>query len=112
MLWDQHACLALQPEADVGELTRFARPGGVYTSVNVGYSRHSTATSLGLLHAFRAQVDAHPGLALAATVADVRAAVAAGKVAVAFDLEASGPLGGDLAMVRTFADLGVRTMLP
>ena len=112
MLWDQHACLALLPDADVGELTRFARPGGVYTSVNVGYSRHSTATCLGLLHAFRAQVDAHPDLALAATVGDVRAAVAAGQVAVAFDLEDSGPLGGDLAMVRTFADLGVRTMLP
>ncbi|WP_318205783.1 membrane dipeptidase [Streptomyces sp. SCL15-4] len=35
-----------------------------------------------------------------------------GNVAVAFDLEDSGPLAGRLERVRQFYDLGVRTMLP
>lgn len=41
LLWDQHTCLALRPDADVGELVHYARPGGAYVSVNVGYSPHS-----------------------------------------------------------------------
>lgn len=111
LAWDQHACLPLQPTADVGLLTRYTRPGGAFVSVNVGYSPHSRADSTALLHAFRAAVTATPGLDLAATVDDVRATAIAGRVAVAFDLEDSGPLGGDLDAVQAFADLGVRTML-
>jgi membrane dipeptidase len=111
-LWDQHTCLALDPGTDVGELNRFARPGGAFTSVNVGYSLHSAADVLALLDGFRAQVASDPGLALALTPDDVRSVIASGQIAVAFDLEDSGPLEGDLDRLQVFADLGVRTMLP
>jgi membrane dipeptidase len=68
--------------------------------------------SLGYLDQFRRQVVAHPELALAGTVAEIDAAHRAGRIVVAFDLEDSRPLDGDLDMVNTFYDLGVRALLP
>ncbi len=112
LLWDQHTCLALLPDAEVAELTRYGRPGGAYTSVNVGYSPHTFDDAMAVLLGFRAAVAAHPALELAPTVDDVDRVTASGHIAVGFDLEDSGPLAGDLGNVRVFSDLGVRTMLP
>jgi membrane dipeptidase len=112
LLWEQHCCLPLSTGADVGELARYRRRGGCFVSVNVGYAPHDAADVLALLHAWRHAVDADDRLHLAATVADVDRAHRDSGVAVAFDLEDSGPLGGDLRRVREFYDLGVRTMLP
>lgn len=112
-LWDQHTCLPLQPDADIGLLTGYLQSGtGGFASVNVGYSPHSMAKSMTLLDSFRAAVEVHPRLQLGGTVAAIESAVSAGRIAVAFDLEDSGPLEGDLDAVRRFAALGVRTMLP
>jgi membrane dipeptidase len=108
-LWDQHTCLPLNPRADIDLLTRYLGPdAGGFTSVNVGYSPHSMADSLRLLLAFRSAVEAHPRLQLGGTIE----AVETGRIAVAFDLEDSGPLEGDLDAIHHFATLGVRTMLP
>jgi microsomal dipeptidase-like Zn-dependent dipeptidase len=112
LLWEQHCCLPLSPAADVGELARYRRPGGSFASVNVGYAPHSGADVLGLLDAWRRAIAADDRLGLATSVEDVDAAHRTGGVAVAFDLEDSGPLDGDLNRVRQFYDLGVRTMLP
>ncbi|NLU82699.1 membrane dipeptidase [Rhodococcus sp. HNM0569] len=112
LLWDQHACLPLQPDADVGELTRYSRDGPAFVSVNAGYSPHSFADSSRLLDHYRRSIDGHPGMAVAATVHDVARIAESGRIAVAFDLEDSGPLDGDLENLRRFAELGVRTMLP
>ncbi|GAA4407799.1 membrane dipeptidase [Tsukamurella soli] len=112
LLWDQHTCLPLDLDADVAELERYAPLERGFVSVNVGYSPHSYEFSTGLLRAFRSGVAASDRLALAATVDDVEAITAAGRMAVAFDLEDSGPLGGDLGAVQEYWDLGVRTMLP
>ncbi|MFJ4567866.1 dipeptidase [Streptomyces caelestis] len=57
-------------------------------------------------------MDADDRLRPAVSVADVDSAGRAGDVAVAFDLEDSGPLEGRLDRVRDFYDLGVRTTLP
>ncbi|RPA57658.1 membrane dipeptidase [Gordonia oryzae] len=110
LLWDQHACLPLRPDADVGYLRRYDRNGPTYVSVNVGYSPQSFDDSSLLLRRFRAAITDHPGLALASTPSDIEAA--GGRIAVAFDLEDSNPLDGDLDNVARFVDLGVRTMLP
>lgn len=112
LLWDQHTCLALRPDADVDELSRFDRPGGVYASVNVGYSPQSFDDAMAILRAFRTSISTNPRLDLAPTVTDVERITAAGRIAVGFDLEDSGPLAGDLDNVRRFSDLGVRTLLP
>ncbi|NUS94566.1 MAG: membrane dipeptidase [Nocardia sp.] len=112
LLWDQHACLPLQLGADVGELARFRRRGPTFVSVNVGYTPQRFADSVALLTDFRAAVARHPEVALVSTVDDIESAGAAGQIGVAFDLEDSGPLDGDLGNLRILAKLGVRTLLP
>ncbi|HZU49808.1 MAG TPA: membrane dipeptidase [Mycobacterium sp.] len=108
LLWDQHTCLPLRPDADISELTRYRRPGGAFISVNVGYAPQRLADVLTLLENFRRGVQAHPDLELA----DTDAVADRDKITVAFDLEDCAPLEGDLANVRRLAELGVRTMLP
>lgn len=112
LLWDQHACLPLQLGTDVDELSRYRRRGATFVSVNAGYSPHSFADSVALLNHYRAAIDGHPDLVLIETVDDIEPAGAAGCVAVAFDLEDSGPLDGDLDNLGVLAGLGVRTLLP
>jgi membrane dipeptidase len=111
-LWEQHACLPLALEGDVGELTRYQRPGGAYVSINVGYAPHSTEDVLTLIEHFSTQIGAHDGLILASSVRDVDAAHLEDRIVVGYDLEDSNPLGGDLDLVRRFYDLGVRSLLP
>ncbi|MFF2085169.1 dipeptidase [Nocardia sp. NPDC058176] len=106
-LWEQHCCLPLRHTARIAELARY--PLGSYLSVNVGYSAQRTADSLALLHQFRDEAAADPRFRLVATLADVgRDDV----IALAFDLEDSAPLGGDLDNVEVFHRLGVRSLLP
>lgn len=112
LLWDQHACLPLQVDADVDDLLRFGRPGTTLVSVNVGYSPQSFADSMALVHHFRSAIERQSGLAAIAGVDELETVSAAGDIAVVFDLEDSGPLDGDLANLHTLAQLGVRTMLP
>ncbi len=111
-LWDQHTCLPLQPDADVGLLARYQRDGGAFVSVNAGYSPHSFSDTMRLLVHYRAAVDAHPAMTLAANSGDVAAIAAAGRIAVVFDLEDSRPLDDDLGNLAVLAEHGVRTMLP
>ncbi|WP_411157529.1 dipeptidase [Nocardia otitidiscaviarum] len=105
--WEQHCCLPLLPSADILELTRY--PVGSYLSVNVGYAPHSTADALALVRQFRRDAAATPWFRLVESFADT---LADGVIALAFDLEDSGPLAGDLDNVSVFHDLGVRSLLP
>ncbi|MFD6389256.1 dipeptidase [Nocardia sp. NPDC060259] len=105
-LWEQHCCLPLHHAARIGELARY--PLGSYLSVNVGYSPQTTEDSLVLLHRFREQAAADPRFRLVASLDDI----VDDAIALAFDLEDSGPLGGDLDNVEMFYRLGVRSLLP
>ena len=112
MLWDQHACVELDATADLAELHRYRPAGGGLVSLNVGYAPHGPDVTASLLRAFRSQVRAIDGLALAASVDDVDRIAAAGGTAVVFDLEDCAPLGGDLDAVSTLVAQGVRTLAP
>ncbi|MFI9510797.1 dipeptidase [Nocardia sp. NPDC052566] len=107
-LWEQHCCLPLQPSARIADLARY--PLGSYLSVNVGYSPQSTDDSLALLHHFRDAARADGRFRLVAGHADIGADPEV--IALAFDLEDSGPLGGKLDNVAMFYELGVRSLLP
>jgi membrane dipeptidase len=45
------------------------------------------------------------------TVDDMLAAQQQGRLVVGFDLEDTNPLGGEIAMIQAYYDLGVRSML-
>ena len=86
-LWDQHACLPLQPDADVGYLTRFSRPGPTYVSVNVGYAPQTHADSTNLLAHFRSAISRRSDLTVVASLDEIDAAGERGQIAVGFDLD-------------------------
>ena len=112
LIWEQHTCLPLRPEASIEPLERYRRAGAGFVSVNVGMDRTSLEDVIKVLASFRRQLRDAPGdFVCASTVGDVRAAQAEGKLAVAFDLEGTEPLQGQLSLVEAFYDLGVRTML-
>ena len=113
LVWDQHGCLPLRPdEAAVDELELYRRAGVDLVSINVGMDRTPAVDALKVIAAFRKGVLARPDrYVLAASVADVRQAHRSGRLAVAFDLEGTEPLDGELALLEAFHELGVRTVL-
>lgn len=111
-VWEQHCCLPLDPDTDVDVLWRYAEAGASFVSVNVGYAPHDVEDTIKVVSGFRRRLLARPDrYVLARTTDDVRAAEATGRLAVAFDLEDTNPLGGRVDLVQTYYDLGVRTML-
>ncbi|MEV5652974.1 membrane dipeptidase [Nocardia sp. NPDC052254] len=111
-LWEQHCCLPVLPSADVAELARY--PAGSYLSVNIGYSLHSMADSLAMVELLRRDAAADGRFRLVETIADTEVAASGRKaaIALAFDLEDSRPLDGDLDNVARFHALGLRSLLP
>lgn len=109
-LWEQHCCLPLHRRADITELACY--PAGSYLSINIGYAPQSKAESTGLAEYFRRTAVADGRFRLVAAHDDLAAARAQERIALAFDLEDSGPLDGDLANVEHFHALGVRSLLP
>lgn len=112
LLWDQHTCLPLKADADIGPLARYKRGAGTLLSVNAGYSPHRFGDAVALLRHYHAAIAADPDLQVAVSIGDVDAATLAGRIAVVFDLEDSRPLDDDIENAHRLADLGVRTMLP
>jgi membrane dipeptidase len=109
VVWDAHACLPLLPGQSMAALEQHRAAGATFVSINVGMDFNPIPTIMRVIAAFRAWLAAHPeDYLLAGSVADVQRAKREGKLAVAFDLEGSDMLDGDLAMVRLYRDLGVR----
>jgi membrane dipeptidase len=92
---------------------RIWRDAGVnYLSVDVGFDLYPWQKTVETLSAFRHWVLAHPDeCALAATVDDILAAKAAGKLAITFDIEGMNALNGMVEMVEFYHRAGVRQML-
>jgi len=112
IVWDTHACFPLKPNSDLTELERYQNSGVNFVSLNIGMDMDSFENVIQVLARFRNYITAHPEeYVLALTVKDIREAKEAGKLAIAFDLEGSDPLLGNLNMISFYYDLGVRQML-
>jgi membrane dipeptidase len=112
LVWDAHACFPLKPNADLTELKRYSDSGVNFVSLNIGMDMDSFENVIHVLARFRNYITAHPAdFVLALTVKDIRDAKEAGKLAIAFDLEGSDPLLGNINLVSFYYDLGVRQML-
>ena len=109
LVWDGHSCLPLSPDIDMGVLARHKAAGVDFVSINVGMDMNPQEDVMGVLNGFRAWLGNHrTDFVLAGSVADVRRAKEERKLAVAFDLEGSMPLGGQADMVHRYYELGVR----
>ncbi|MCI0550071.1 MAG: dipeptidase [Anaerolineae bacterium] len=112
LVWDTHACFPLNPNSDLSELKRYSGSGVNFVSLNIGMDMDSFETIMQVLARFRSYITSHSeSYILALTVKDILEAKEAGKLAIAFDLEGSEPLLGNLNMISFYYDLGVRQML-
>jgi membrane dipeptidase len=112
LVWDTHACFRLDPAADLSELKRYRDSGVDFVSLNIGMDLNSFENTMQVLARYRSYISSHPEpYVLALTVNDIRKAKESGKLAIAFDLEGSDPLLGNLNMISLYYDLGVRQML-
>jgi len=112
LVWDTHACFPLKPNADMSELERYRASGVNFVSLNIGMDMDSFENVIQVLARYRNYIASHPDdYVLALTVNDIRDAKESNRLAIAFDLEGSDPLLGNLNMVSFYYDLGVRQML-
>ncbi len=112
LVWDAHACFPLKPNADLGELKRYEDSGVNFVSLNIGMDMDSFENVLQVLAGFRNYIRSHPDdYVLALSVNDILNAKESGKLAIAFDLEGSEPILGNLNLISFYYDLGVRQML-
>jgi membrane dipeptidase len=113
LVWDQHGCLPLRPDAGaVEQLLLYTESGVDFVSINVGFDLTPALDTMKVLASFRRGVLERPDrFVLAGTAADVRKAKREGRLAVAFDLEGTESLDGEVDLVHAYYDLGVRTML-
>ncbi len=113
IVWDNHACL---PFTDTGrwlpELARYRRAGADAVTINIGDSHVPLEVLKRMADAIRDFVQANPNdYVLGLTTTDMRAAKAAGRLAVCLDIEGVFSFDGDASLVEHFYGLGVRWML-
>ena len=113
LVWDNHACMPIRPDgAFLPQLARCKQAGLDVVTLNVMFDAIAWPDGLHVLAFFRDWILNRPDdYALAGSVDDILRAQAEGKLAVAFDIEGMKALGGQVSMVRTYYDLGVRWML-
>ncbi|MBN4056322.1 membrane dipeptidase [Rhodothermus sp. AH-315-K08] len=114
LIWDNHACLPLRPDADfLPQLERFRAAGVNVVSINVTFDNIMPwYDGMKVLSFFRNWILARPEeYVLAGSTEQIRVAQRDGKLAVFFDVEGMGALDGEVSLVRTYYDLGVRWML-
>jgi membrane dipeptidase len=112
LVWDAHACFPLNPNSNLNELKRYRDSGVNFVSLNIGMDMDSFENVIRVLACFRNHIALHPDeLILALSVDDILRAKDSGKLAIAFDLEGSDPIRGDINLVPFYYDLGIRQML-
>jgi len=111
LIWDAHAGFELRTVDDLATLSVWKDVGVNFLSVNVGYDVVPWQRTVKALSLARDWVREADGYRLVGTVEALDQAVAAGEMAVAFDIEGMNALDESLDMVRFYYDLGVRQMV-
>lgn len=113
LVWDQHGCLPLRPDAGaVDQLDLYRRAGVDVVSVNVGMDVTPRTDAMEIAGAFRRGIERRArDLQLITSPADLEEARRANRLAVFFDLEGTEPLDGDASALALFHELGVRAVL-
>jgi membrane dipeptidase len=113
IVWDNHACL---PFADTEQwlpgIARYRQAGADAVTINIGDSHAPLDVLTRMAAAIRHYVQQHADhYALGLSTADMRAAKAAGRLAVCLDIEGVFAFGEQLSLVEFFYQIGVRWML-
>lgn len=111
LIWDAHAGFETRSANDLATLEIWKAAGVDFLSVNVGYDVNAWQDTITALALTRDWLRRTEGYHLVAGIDDMDQAIAAGEMAVAFDIEGMRALNGSVDMVRFYYDLGVRQML-
>jgi membrane dipeptidase len=113
LVWDNHGCMPIRPEAEfLPQLERYRNAGVNVVSLNVGFAEITWAESLRVLSFMRQWLaQRQETYQLVSTVEDIRRCKAESKLGIVFDIEGMNPVQDDLSLVQTFYELGVRWML-
>ncbi|NQV71913.1 membrane dipeptidase [bacterium] len=114
LTWDNHACMPLRTDTSfLPQLSRYRAAGVNMVVLNVMFDNIMTwHEGMQVLSSMRSWILNRPqDYRLVSTPDDIPLAAKEGKLAVAFDIEGMRGLGGQLSMVRTYYELGVRWML-
>lgn len=110
LIWDAHSCLPLEPGWDLSPIKRQLDADYNFVSINIGMDFNGMVDTLKTLAYMRRWILTQDHLILASTVQDIFKAKEQNKLALAFDLEGSVPLGDSLDMIDLYYDMGVRQM--
>jgi membrane dipeptidase len=111
LVWDMTLPWQMWLEPKKGTLERFAESGFDFISLTVGHDLDWLPETVKHIAAETARIESRPDLVLARTADDILRAKGERKLAVGFHFQGTNPLQGDLNMVQTYYDLGVRHML-
>jgi membrane dipeptidase len=111
LYWDNHAGWGYVGPQDIDFLDHWRSAGVKYLSINVGYDVVPWSGTVRAIADYTQRIEARSDTILCSTLAQVKKAWAAGKLAVTYDIEGMGSLNGDLSMVEFYYKLGVRQML-
>lgn len=114
LIWDNHACMPLRTDTSfLHQLRRYKASGVSVAFLNVMFDNIMPwYRGVQVLSAMRRWLLARRDeYRIINAAGDVTLAASEGKLAVAFDIEGMCGLGGQVSMVRTYYDLGVRWML-
>lgn len=113
IVWDTHGGFSPFADLDLSFLERWRAAGATFLSINAGYDHVITwqDTIRAIAH-FRRWLALRPeSYVLAGSTGDIERAKREGKLAVAFDLEGTDALDGNIEMISFYQQLGVRQML-
>ena len=113
VLWDNHGCMPLRPDARfLPQLERYRAGGVSVVSLNVGFGNMSALEHLHILSFMRYWISQHSDkYQLVRHIDDVYRCRSEDKLGITFDIEGMNPVFGYLCFVQTFYELGVRWML-
>ncbi len=111
LVWDAHAGFETRSAVDLEPLQEWRDAGVNFLSVNVGYDVNVWHDTVKALAVARDWLHVTDGYRLIGNMQELDQAVAAGEMAVAFDIEGANALDGRVDMVRFYYDLGVRQLL-
>ena len=114
LVWDNHGCMPLRPDDDsfLPQLQRYFDAGFDVAFLNVAFDAMPWEQTVPQIALFRSWIQRHEDhLVQIKSVTDVQQAKDTGRLGICFDIEGGSALNGNINMVETYYELGVRWML-
>ncbi len=114
LVWDNHTCLPLRPDDQsfLPRLQRVRDTGIDVVTINIGMDLTTRDEHLAMLDSFESWIDDHDdAYVVVHGFSEIEAARAAGKLAIAFDLEGMALLDDDIELIEQLRARGALWML-